>query len=216
MLTKKCARQVLEEMIALFPDAKPELNFSNNFELLVAVMLSAQTTDVAVNKVTPALFQDFPDPQTLAASNPQEIMPYLKTIGLYRNKAKYLHQCAQQLIDRHQGQVPSTRKELEALAGVGRKTCNVVLSVGFGIPAFAVDTHIHRICLHHKIVDPGATVRQVENRVMEVLDPDQWIQAHQSLILFGRRICHPRNPQCHNYPQLFTCLDQVDLDSNLD
>ncbi|MGF3182716.1 endonuclease III [Facklamia sp. P12934] len=207
MLTNHCARHVLEEIIALFPDAKAELNFSNRYQLLVAVLLSAQTTDVAVNKVTPALFAAYPSPKELAKASPQEIMPYLKTIGLYRNKAKYLHKCANQLMERHQGEIPGNRKDLEALAGVGRKTTNVVLSVGFGIPAFAVDTHIHRICLHHQIVDPGASVRQVENRVMEVLDKDQWTQAHQSLILFGRRICHPRNPECHNYPQLFTCQE---------
>ncbi|MGX7108451.1 endonuclease III [Facklamia miroungae] len=208
MLNKKCAKKVLEEMIALFPNAEPELNFKNRYQLLVAVLLSAQTTDIAVNKVTPALFEAYPNPASLAKASPEELMPYLQTIGLYRNKAKYLHLCANQLMERHQGEIPSNRKDLEALAGVGRKTTNVVLSVGFGIPAFAVDTHIHRICLHHKIVDPGASVRQVENRVMEVVDKDQWIQAHQSLILFGRRICHPRNPECHNYPQLFTCQEE--------
>lgn len=209
MLTTECARKVLEEIIAIFPDVKPELNFSNHFELLVAVMLSAQTTDVAVNKVTPGLFERFPNPQALTSASPEEIMPYLKTIGLYRNKAKYLYNCAQQLVERHGGKVPNTRKELEALAGVGRKTTNVVLSVGFGIPAFAVDTHIHRICLHHNIVDPGASVRQVEERVMEVLPPELWTQAHQSLIIFGRRVCHPRNPKCSDYPQLYLCTDEI-------
>lgn len=209
MLTKECARQVLEAIIAIYPDAKPELDFTNHYQLLLAVILSAQTTDVAVNQVTPALFERFPDPQTLSQASPQEIEPYLKTIGLYRNKAKYLHQCAQQLVKDFKGQVPDNRKDLMSLAGVGRKTTNVVLSVGFGVPAFAVDTHIHRIALHHQIVDPGASVRQVEDRVMEVLPPELWTQAHQSLIYFGRRICHPRNPQCHHYPQLYQCQDQV-------
>lgn len=207
MLTKECARQVILEIIKLFPDAQPELNFSNHYELLLSVMLSAQTTDVAVNKVTPALFEAYPNPYILAQAPVEEIANYIKTIGLYRNKAKYLKACGQELSDRHQGQVPANRQDLEALSGVGRKTANVVLSVGFGIPAFAVDTHIHRICIHHEIVDPGANVRQVENRVMEVLEPELWTQAHQSMILFGRRICHPRNPECHHYPQLFKCQE---------
>lgn len=209
MLTNECARQVIEEIIAIFPDAKPELNYTNRFELLVAVMLSAQTTDVAVNKVTPALFKRYPDPQALAASTPEEIAPFIQSIGLYRNKAKFLYNCAHQLLERHGGEVPSARKDLEALSGVGRKTANVVMSVGFGIPAFAVDTHILRICKHHKIVDDKATVRQVENRVMEVLPKELWTQAHQSMILFGRRICHPRNPKCDEYPQLYLCQEEI-------
>ena len=209
MLTNECARQVIEEIIAIFPDAKPELNYTNRFELLVAVMLSAQTTDVAVNKVTPALFKRYPDPQALAASTPEEIAPFIQSIGLYRNKAKFLYNCAHQLLERHGGEVPSARKDLEALSGVGRKTANVVMSVGFGIPAFAVDTHILRICKHHNIVDEKATVRQVENRVMEVLPKELWTQAHQSMILFGRRICHPRNPKCDEYPQLYVCQEEM-------
>ena len=152
VLSKKRARKVLEEIIALFPDAKPSLDFTNHFELLVAVMLSAQTTDAAVNKATPGLFAAFPTPQAMSVATEGEIASHISRLGLYRNKAKFLKKCAQQLLDDFDGQVPQTREELESLAGVGRKTANVVMSVGFGIPAFAVDTHVERISKHHDIV----------------------------------------------------------------
>ena len=152
VLSKKRARKVLEEIIALFPDAKPSLDFTNHFELLVAVMLSAQTTDAAVNKATPDLFAAFPTPQAMSVATESEIASHISRLGLYRNKAKFLKKCAQQLLEDFDGQVPQTREELESLAGVGRKTANVVMSVGFGIPAFAVDTHVERICKHHDIV----------------------------------------------------------------
>ena len=191
VLSKKRARHVIEEIIALFPDAKPSLDFRNHFELLVAVMLSAQTTDAAVNKATPGLFAAFPTPQAMADASESEIAKHISRLGLYRNKAKFLKKCAQQLLDDFDGQVPQTREELESLAGVGRKTANVVLSVGFGIPAFAVDTHVER------------TPLEVEKRVMDVLPPEEWLAAHQAMIYFGRAICHPKNPECDHYPQLY-------------
>ncbi|NQP58181.1 endonuclease III [Streptococcus suis] len=203
VLSKKRARKVIEEIIALYPDAKPSLDFQNHFELLCAVLLSAQTTDAAVNKATPGLFAVFPTPQAMAAANVEDIEPFISRLGLYRNKAKFLKECAQQLMDRHDGVVPQTREELEALAGVGRKTANVVLSVGFGIPAFAVDTHVGRICKHHDIVKKSATPLETEKRVMEVLPPERWLPAHQAMIYFGRKVCHPKNPECHKYPQLY-------------
>lgn len=207
VLSKKRARKVIEEIIALYPAAKPSLNFANHFELLVAVMLSAQTTDAAVNTVTPSLFAAFPTPEVMAESSEADLANYISRLGLYRNKAKYLKKCAQQLVQDFGGQVPQTRKELESLAGVGRKTANVVLSVGFGIPAFAVDTHVERICKHHDIVKQSASPLDVEKRVMEILPREKWLPAHQAMILFGREICHPKNPECHNYPQLYDFSD---------
>ena len=201
VLSKKRARKVLEEIIALFPDAKPSLDFTNHFELLVAVMLSAQTTDAAVNKATPGLFAAFPTPQAMSVATEGEIASHISRLGLYRNKAKFLKKCAQQLLDDFDGQVPQTREELESLAGVGRKTANVVMSVGFGIPAFAVDTHVERICKHHD--KKSATPLEVERRVMDILPPEQWLAAHQAMIYFGRAICHPKNPECDQYPQLY-------------
>ena len=203
VLSKKRARKVIEEIIALFPDAKPSLNFRNHFELLVAVILSAQTTDAAVNTVTPTLFKAYPTPLEMAGASESEIASYIARLGLYRNKAKFLKKCAQQLLDDFDGQVPQTREELESLAGVGRKTANVVMSVGFGIPAFAVDTHVERICKHHDIVKKSATPLEVEKRVMDILPPEQWLAAHQAMIYFGRAICHPKNPECDQYPQLY-------------
>ena len=203
VLSKKRARHVIEEIIALFPDAKPSLDFRNHFELLVAVMLSAQTTDAAVNKATPALFEAFPTPQSMAYASESDIAKHISRLGLYRNKAKFLKKCAQQLLEDFDGQVPQTREELESLAGVGRKTANVVMSVGFGIPAFAVDTHVERICKHHYIVKKSATPLEVEKRVMDILPPEKWLSAHQAMIYFGRAICHPKNPECEHYPQLY-------------
>lgn len=203
VLSKKRARKVIEEIIALYPDVPPSLDFTNPFELVVAVTLSAQTTDVAVNKVTPALFERFPSPESMAAVPPSEIEPYISTLGLYRNKARFLHECGKQLVENFNGVVPQTRAELMTLSGVGRKTANVVLSVGFGIPAFAVDTHVTRICKHHDIVKKSANALEVEERVCEVLPPELWIKAHQAMIYFGREVCHPRNPQCYLYPQLY-------------
>lgn len=202
LLSKKNARHVIEEIIALFPDAKPSLDFRNHYELLIAVMLSAQTTDAAVNKATPALFERFPTPEVAAAATASEIAPYIAKLGLYRNKAKFMQELSVQLIERFDGQVPQTREELESLPGIGRKTANVVMSVGFGIPAFAVDTHVSRICKHHKIVKQSATPLEIEKRVMEVLPPELWLPAHQAMIYFGRAICHPKNPECDQYPQL--------------
>ncbi|MGT2963653.1 endonuclease III [Streptococcus acidominimus] len=203
VLSKKRARKVIEEIIALYPDAKPSLDFRNHFELLVAVMLSAQTTDAAVNKVTPALFEKLPTPEKMAAASESEIAGYISRLGLYRNKAKFLKECAQQLLDQHDGVVPQTREELEALSGVGRKTANVVMSVGFGISAFAVDTHVGRICKHHDIVKKSATPLETEKCVMEVLPKELWLKAHQAMIYFGREVCHPKNPECSSYPQLY-------------
>lgn len=202
-LSKKRARKVIEEIIALYPDAQPSLDFTNHFELLVAVLLSAQTTDAAVNKATPGLFAAYPTPHAMAVAEVQEIETYISRLGLYRNKAKFLKECAQQLLDRHDGIVPQTREELEALAGVGRKTANVVMSVGFGIPAFAVDTHVGRICKHHDIVKKSATPLETEKRVMEVLPKELWLKAHQAMIYFGRQVCHPKNPECDQFPQLY-------------
>lgn len=208
MLTKECTRHVIEEIIKLFPNAEPALNYENPFQLVCAVLLSAQTTDIAVNKVTKDLFQDFPTPEAMSKATPEIIEPYIKTIGLYHNKSKYLVQTAQKLVNDYQGQVPDNRRALESLPGVGRKTASVVLSVGFDIPAFAVDTHVSRVSKHHHIAEPNWTPRQIEKRVCECLPESEWLDAHLAMILFGRQICHPKNPECENYPQLHTCLTE--------
>lgn len=193
MLSKKKTIELIEAMGELFPDAKCELTHRNAFELLIAVMLSAQTTDVSVNKITPKLFETYPTPQAFLAAPVEDIMALIKTIGLYRNKSKFIKGCCQKLVDEFNGEVPHTRKELESLPGVGRKTANVVLSVAFNIPAIAVDTHVERVTKRLGICPLDATVREVEEILMKKLPPEMWGVAHHRLIFFGRYQCTARN-----------------------
>lgn len=203
MLSKAHARQILEEILARYPEANTTIYYKGNFQLLSAVLLSAQATDVSVNKATPALFAAYPTPQDMAKATPEDIMPYIQTIGLYRRKANYLVEMAKKLLLDFDGKVPKDRKALESLPGVGRKTANVVRSVGFQIPDFAVDTHVARVSKHHHIVDSNANVREIEDRLKEVLPKEKWILAQQAMIAFGRELCTPRQPKCVNYPQFF-------------
>ncbi|WP_192988282.1 endonuclease III [Carnobacterium mobile] len=205
MLSKKKTVEVIEAMGELFPDAKCELTHRNAFELLIAVMLSAQTTDVSVNKITPNLFDRYPTPEAFTTAPLEDIMNAIKTIGLYRNKAKYIKGCCQKLVDEFNGEVPRTRKELESLPGIGRKSANVVLSVAFNVPAIAVDTHVERVTKRLGICPPDATVRQVEEILMKKLPPEMWSIAHHRLIFFGRYQCTARN---HDHT---VCLQLVGL-----
>ena len=193
LLTSEEATKVIRAMGQLFPEAKAELNHDSPFQLLIAVILSAQTTDVGVNKVTPGLFEAYPTPQALMQANREDIMEKIKTIGLYRNKAKFIKSCATDIVERFGGEVPQTRKELQSLAGVGRKTANVVMSVAFDEPAIAVDTHVNRISKKFNIAPEDASIRQVENCLMEKLPEDLWSQAHHWLIFFGRYQCPARD-----------------------
>lgn len=192
LLTIDETTQLITAMGKVFPDAKPDLNFTNNFELLCAVILSAQTTDIGVNKVTPALFDTYPTPQKMMQADIEDLQDILKTIGLYRNKSKFLLKMSRSLVEDFNGEVPGNRKDLMSLAGVGRKTANVVLSVGFHVPAIAVDTHVERISKRFQIVPQDATVRKVEDILMEKLPEDMWHIAHHILIYFGRYQCPAR------------------------
>ena len=193
LLTSEEATKVIRAMGQLFPEAKAELNHDSPFQLLIAVILSAQTTDVGVNKVTPGLFEAYPTPGALMQADREDIMEKIKTIGLYRNKAKFIKSCATDIVERFGGEVPQTRKELQSLAGVGRKTANVVMSVAFDEPAIAVDTHVNRISKKFNIAPEDASIRQVENCLMEKLPEDLWSQAHHWLIFFGRYQCPARD-----------------------
>ncbi|UUX34130.1 endonuclease III [Fundicoccus culcitae] len=199
MMTKKKMVYALDQMAKLIPNAETELKYSNTYELLIAVMLSAQTTDKAVNKVTPKLFERYPTPQALAESSAQEIEPYIQTIGLYRNKAKFVYQTGVRLVEAFNGEVPNNRKDLESLPGVGRKTANVILSVAFDKPAIAVDTHVSRVSKRLGIVSEDATLRQVEDALMDLIPEERWGEAHQLLVLFGRYYCTARSPKCSEY-----------------
>lgn len=207
MISKETTRVVIEEMFALFPDAHGELVCTNEFELLIAVMLSAQATDVSVNKVTPALFKRYPTPEAVVASSVEEIIPYIRSIGLYRNKAKNIYACCQALLEQFDGRVPKTREELMSLAGVGRKTADVVLADAFGIPAFAVDTHVERISKRLRICRLNASVLEVEETLMKKIPESLWIKTHHTMIFFGRYHCTARAPKCETCPVLAYCQE---------
>lgn len=188
-----------KEIFARFKEANPkpttELNYSSNFELLAAVLLSAQATDVGVNKATAKLFPVANTPQAILDLGLDKLKSYIKTIGLYNTKAENLMKTCQLLIDNHQGKVPSTRKELEALPGVGRKTANVVLNTAFGEPVMAVDTHIFRVSNRTGIAK-GKNVLEVEDRLMRFVPKEYLLDAHHWLILHGRYTCLARKPRC--------------------
>lgn len=202
------ANLILDEMHKMFPDAKCALHHHNAYELIVAVVLSAQTTDEAVNKVTPALFQRFPTPYELSKASEDEIASYIKTIGLYRNKSKSIKQLAISLIENFNGEVPSSKKDLMSLAGVGRKTANVVQSVWFNIPAFAVDTHVERISKRLGLAKFDDTVEQVEAKLKRKIKKERWNDGHHLFIFFGRYHCTARNPKCMQCPFTEICRNE--------
>ena len=205
MLSKIKTIEAVQTMGDLFPDAHCELNHRNAFELLIATILSAQATDVGVNKVTPKLFERFPTPAHLAEASEEAVIECIQSLGLYRSKAKNIRLCAQQLLERFNGEVPRTREELVSLAGVGRKTANVVLSVAFNIPAFAVDTHVERISKRLQICRQKDTVLEVEETLCRKIPKELWSRAHHWMIFFGRYHCIARKPKCHECPLLEMC-----------
>lgn len=186
---------VLRGLAEQHPDAKPELDFTNPYELLVATILSAQCTDKQVNKVTPALFKAYPTPSDLASAEPEEIEPYIHSCGFYHNKAKNLVLACRDIRDRFGGEVPGEREGLESLAGVGRKTANVVLSNAFGVPAIAVDTHVFRVSNRIGLAK-ASSVEETERQLMKNIPEDNWSIAHHWLIFHGRRVCKAQRPLC--------------------
>ena len=207
MISVEKTQTALEEMYKLFPNAYGELDHDTPFQLLIAVILSAQATDVSVNKVTPSLFADFPTPETLAAAPVEVIMEKIKTIGLYRNKAKNIKQCAKQILEDFSGEIPQTREGLMSLAGVGRKTANVVLGDAFNIPAIAVDTHVERVSKRLRICRLNASVLEVEETLMRKVPKEDWVKMHHTMIFFGRYHCTARAPKCVECPLLSMCQD---------
>ncbi len=177
------------------PQPVTELEFSSVFELLVAVLLSAQATDVGVNKATRRLFVVAQTPKQMLALGEEGIIEHIRTIGLFRSKARHLLQTCRILVERHGGNVPGTREELQALPGVGRKTANVVLNVAFGEPTMAVDTHIFRVSNRTGLA-PGKNPLQVEQHLMERVPAAYAVDAHHWLILLGRYVCQARKPLC--------------------
>jgi endonuclease-3 len=189
---------------AIEPEPKGELNYVNPFTLLVAVVLSAQATDVGVNKATPALFAAADTPQKMVALGENKIREHIKTIGLFNAKAKNVYKLSQILIDEHNSEVPQDRDALVKLPGVGRKTANVVLSMAFGIPTIAVDTHIFRVSNRTGLAK-GKNVDQVEDKLEKVVPDEFKFHAHHWLILHGRYICKARKPECGQCPVYDLC-----------
>lgn len=189
MISKKQVTIILDEMEKTFPNAWCELTYNNVFELLIAVMLSARTTDKAVNKVTPGLFKKYPTPKDFLTVPVEELMQDISTIGLYRNKARHVQKCCEQLLRDYDGHVPDTFEDLTSLAGVGRKTANVVLSVGFDKPAIAVDTHVERVSKCLKIVSEQASPLEVEYALQRLVPKERWGKTHHLLIFWGRYRC---------------------------
>lgn len=198
---------IIDAMEAMFPDAHCELNFKNEFELVLAVLLSAQTTDKSVNRLTTTLFEKYQTPQDYLAVSLEELQLDLRSIGLYRTKSKNIQALCQLLMDQYDGQVPQTFDELVKLPGVGRKTANVVLSVGFNVPRIAVDTHVERISKRLDMAKKRATVLEVEDQLMKLLPVERWSKAHHSMIFFGRYHCTARNPKCEQCPLLEFCKE---------
>lgn len=190
--------EILDVMKEYFPNAKCELIHHNAFELLVAVVLSAQTTDASVNKVTPALFAAYPDAFALAKGDIKDIEAKLRHLGLYRNKAKSLSSLGKDLVERFNGEVPSSMKELTSLAGVGRKTANVVRAVWFNIPSMPVDTHVNRIAKRLGLAKVNDDLMTVERKLKRKINRERWNEAHHLFIFFGRYHCMAKNPKCND------------------
>jgi endonuclease-3 len=187
--------EILKRLKEHYPDAKPELWFRSAFELLIATILSAQTTDRQVNAVTGTLFERYPDAGSLAAADIGEIESVIKSCGFYHTKARSIQAAAAALEEKFGGQVPRTMAELTSLPGVGRKTANVVMSNAFGIPAIAVDTHVFRVANRLGLADAKDELK-TERQLMENIPKEQWSIAHHWLIYHGRRVCHAQRPKC--------------------
>lgn len=188
-------KEIIDRLEACYPDAECELRYTTALELLVATVLSAQTTDKQVNKVTETFFRDCPDLDSFLALSIEQIQEYIHTLGFYNTKSRNLYKLFRQLAENFGGEVPRTMEELVTLPGVGRKTANVVLSNAFGVPAIAVDTHVFRVSNRIGLAEAD-TVEETERQLQRAIDEECWTQTHHLLIFHGRRCCSARNPKC--------------------
>jgi endonuclease-3 len=198
------ARRVVRQLAVAYPDVRCELDFDTPFELLVATVLSAQTTDRRVNQVTPALFAAYPTPQALAAADPAQVEPVIAATGFFRVKARTLVELSAALVDRFDAQVPRRLDDLVTLPGVGRKTANVVLGEAFGVPGITVDTHVARLARRLSLSESSDPV-VIEHDLAALLPRAEWTRASQLLIWHGRRRCHARRPACGACPVARWC-----------
>ena len=192
---KKKAKRCLDRLEIEYPQAGTRLNYENRFQLLAAVILSAQTTDNQVNNVTPSLFALYPDPATMAAAELADLERAIRGVGLYKNKARFLQGMSRMICEQHNGEVPGVYEDLLALPGVGSKSANVVLAVGFDLPGLGVDTHVHRVANRLGLTDTKQP-QQTEKALKELIPPGRWSRAHHLLINHGRQICKARKPAC--------------------
>lgn len=199
-------KEVFGALERMHPEAMCALDHGSDFELLVAVVLSAQTTDVSVNRVTPELFGKYPSAAALADADQSDVIDIIKTIGLYKTKSANIIKLAQKLVSEHDGKVPDTFEELVRLPGVGRKTANVVMAEAFGKPAIAVDTHVFRVANRIGLTD-AKDVDATEDQLKERLPEDMWIRAHHLLIFHGRKLCRAAKPDCAACEIREICLD---------
>ena len=197
---KTNSKLIINGLERLYPDAHCELHHRSHFELLIAVILSAQTTDERVNTVTPLLFEKYPDAKTMAKADLKDIEDIIKPIGIYKNKAKNIIGTARVLAEKHKGKVPNDRKSLEELPGVGRKTANIILNNCFDHPAFAVDTHVSRVSKRLGIADKDDDVKEIEEKLMAYFPEDHWGKLHHQFIFFGRYMCKAVKPECEDCP----------------
>jgi endonuclease-3 len=205
VLTKEEIKKVIDILTELYPDAKAELNYSNPFELLIATILSAQCTDVQVNKTTAKLFKELKTPEDYLKLTEEELGEKIRSCGFYKTKSKNILGTCKLLIEKFNGEVPSSLEELITLPGVGRKTANVVLSNAFSTPAIAVDTHVFRVSNRIGLADSN-NVLDTEKDLMDNIDRDMWSKAHHLLIFHGRRVCKARRPLCGKCPLKDYCF----------
>lgn len=208
ILSKSKVEDVLNILDETYPEAGCALDYNNHFELLCAVMLSAQTTDVSVNRITPALFDAYPDAHAMAKANPVEVEGIIRSIGLYKNKSRNLIRMSTELEEKYSGEVPGDYDSLTKLPGVGRKTANVVLAEGFHEQHIAVDTHVFRVANRIGMAD-STDVLKTEKQLMQQIRPDRWTRAHHLLIFHGRNCCKARKPECDSCPIRDICLNRI-------
>lgn len=198
-------KELLKTLEELFPNAECELKHRNPYELAIAVIMSAQTTDERVNKTTPALFSKYPTIESLANANQKDVEDIIKSVGLYQTKAKNIIAFSKKVIEDYQGIIPNTIEELVKLPGVGRKTANVIISVAYNLPGLAVDTHVSRVSKRLGLVNEDDNVDVIEKKLKELFDMDDWGRVHHKLIFFGRYLCFAQKPDCNRCPFVNQC-----------
>lgn len=215
-MRKRDIPELIQRLDLMFPNAKCELIHHSPFTLLVATMLSAQTTDEMVNRVTKDLFQSYDQPEQYAAMPQEELEKHIRRIGLFRSKAKHIIAMSKILLEEYHGEVPQTREELVKLPGVGRKTANVVISNAFHVPAIAVDTHVERVSKRLGLSKWKDSVLEVEKNLMNLIPQEEWTQTHHRLIFLGRYQCKAQNPQCAECQLLDLCREGLKRMKNAD